>query len=145
MRIPIRNLFDPGSRTRDGKIGIRDPGSLSRIRNTALFYFDLRRNNFLALRYSAIILFLYVVSIYSQRDWSRILLGLPLFFGNERYVKPPYLIYSSVERHSFDADPDPDPIPSFTHVGNSLNIFCYFYSQQWQSTLFYLSRQGQKC
>ncbi len=34
-----------------------------------------------------------------------------------------------------DPDPDPDPTPSFTHVGKKK----YFYSQQCQSTLFYLS------
>jgi hypothetical protein len=36
----------------------------------------------------------------------------------------------------FDADPNPDPTPNFTFVGISEKID--FYSQQCQSSLFYL-------
>ncbi len=46
--------------------------------------------NILAWCYSAITLFLYVVSIYSQWDWSRILLGVPVFFGKGKVGKGTY-------------------------------------------------------
>ncbi len=62
---------------------------------------------------------------------------------------------SVVDRHRFDADPDqtfhfaadpdPDPTPSFTHIIKSEYIFFYFNSQQYQFTLFHLTRQCHGC
>ncbi len=48
------------------------------------------------------------------------------------------MYYSVVNWHHFDADLDPDHTPGLTHVRKT-----YLYSQQYQFTLFYLSRQRQ--
>jgi hypothetical protein len=45
MRVRFRDLFDPGSGIRDGKIRIRDPVLTSRIRNTAILLSAIYTNS----------------------------------------------------------------------------------------------------